>query len=191
MSHVAHMNESCRTYEWVMSHIWMSHVAHRNESCRTYERVMSHIWTSHVAHMNKSRHTYAWVTSHVRISHVALTALSLQSYKSCLLSWVTSRKRATNYRALLQKITYADKASHTFLSPSMTTGEQGCMGCLICIGYFLQKSPIISGSFRDTGDNPFNHEHYLTDHSHISHVSKVRLFRLLNEFLWLLSKIYV
>ena len=26
--HVTHMNESCHTYEWVMSHIWMSHVTH-------------------------------------------------------------------------------------------------------------------------------------------------------------------
>ena len=25
MSHVTHMNESCHTYEWVMSHIWMIH----------------------------------------------------------------------------------------------------------------------------------------------------------------------
>jgi len=44
MSHVAHMNESCHTYEWVMSHIWMSHVTHMNESCHIYEWVMSHIW---------------------------------------------------------------------------------------------------------------------------------------------------
>jgi len=35
MSHVTHMNESCHTYEWVMSHIWMSHVTHMNESCHT------------------------------------------------------------------------------------------------------------------------------------------------------------
>ena len=38
------MNESCHTYEWVMSHIWMSHVTHMNESRHTYEWVMSHIW---------------------------------------------------------------------------------------------------------------------------------------------------
>ena len=36
------MHESCRSYEWVMSHMRMSHVAHMNESCRTYEWVMSH-----------------------------------------------------------------------------------------------------------------------------------------------------
>jgi len=65
------MNELCRTYEWVMSHIWMSYVAHRNESCRTYECVMSHIGMSHVAHMNASCLTYEWVMSHIWMSYVA------------------------------------------------------------------------------------------------------------------------
>jgi len=39
MSHVTHVNvnESCHTYEWVMSHL-------KNESCHTYEWVMTHIW---------------------------------------------------------------------------------------------------------------------------------------------------
>jgi len=43
MSHVTHMNESCHrcleschTYEWVMSYIWMRHVTHKNESCHTH-----------------------------------------------------------------------------------------------------------------------------------------------------------
>jgi len=51
MSHVTHMNGSCHTYEWVMSHIWMSHVTHMNVSYHTYKWVMSHIWMSHVTHM--------------------------------------------------------------------------------------------------------------------------------------------
>ena len=36
-SHVTHVNESCRTYEWAMSHIWMSHATHMNASCHTHE----------------------------------------------------------------------------------------------------------------------------------------------------------
>jgi len=52
------MLESCHTYEWVMSHIWVGHVTHMNESCHTYEWVMSHIWVGHVTHMNESCHTY-------------------------------------------------------------------------------------------------------------------------------------
>jgi len=48
-----------------MSHIWMSHVAHMNESCHTYERVMSHIWMSHVTHMNEWYCVCRWVMSHI------------------------------------------------------------------------------------------------------------------------------
>jgi len=69
MSYVSHMNEwchtcmheSCHTYEWVMSRIWMSHFTRMNESCHTYEWVISHVWMSHVTHMNESCHTYEWV----------------------------------------------------------------------------------------------------------------------------------
>jgi len=49
--HVTHMNESCRTYKWVISHIWISHVTHMKVSCHTYE------W--------ESCHTYEWVMSHI------------------------------------------------------------------------------------------------------------------------------
>ena len=57
---VTHMNESCHTCEWVMSHtIWMSHVTHMNatwhtcaESFHTYESVILHIRMSHVTHAN-------------------------------------------------------------------------------------------------------------------------------------------
>ena len=70
MRHITHMNESCHTYECVMSQIWMSHINHMNESCNTYKCVMSQIWMSHMwaleshshlhtfpAHMNESCHT--------------------------------------------------------------------------------------------------------------------------------------
>jgi len=40
MSHVTHMDESCLTYEWVMSHIWTSHVTYMQESCHIFECVM-------------------------------------------------------------------------------------------------------------------------------------------------------
>ena len=94
------MNESCHTYEWVMSHIWMSHVAtcqrvmshiefrvlHYDsifESCHTYQWVMSHISNSQFTCMNfwyhteqESCHTYDWVMRHVtRDSFVLVTCL--------------------------------------------------------------------------------------------------------------------
>jgi len=70
-SHAAHMDGICRTYARVMSHIRMSHVVHMNESCRSRCRssTPSHIWMSHVVHMNESYCTCDWVISHMWMSH--------------------------------------------------------------------------------------------------------------------------
>jgi len=62
-----HMNESCHTSEWVMSHRGMSHVTHLNEECHTYEGGMSHI---SIKHGTESCCRYARVMSHVWMSHV-------------------------------------------------------------------------------------------------------------------------
>ena len=76
MSHDTHMNGSCHTYEWVMSHVWMSHVAHMNESCRTgcywmrYGNIYVYIICVCPARFHESWHSYEWVMSHVWMSHV-------------------------------------------------------------------------------------------------------------------------
>jgi len=81
--HVTHPNESRHTYEWFMSIVLMSHVTHMNESCRKVAvrgavtgsgqgttqthghsalaqlRVARHLWMNHVAHINESSHTVA------------------------------------------------------------------------------------------------------------------------------------
>jgi len=88
------MNESCHTYEWVISHIWMGHVTHINDSSHTYEWVTFqlwirfsatllppihdrwvtlHIWMGHVTHMSVSCRTYEWITSHTYMSHITRT----------------------------------------------------------------------------------------------------------------------
>jgi len=70
INEVSHMNESHHTYEWVMSRMWMSHVPHVNESCPACEWGISHIWMSRVTRMDESRHTYEWITAHIWMSHV-------------------------------------------------------------------------------------------------------------------------
>ena len=104
MSHATHIDESCHTHEWVMSHTWISHVPHismshakhMNESCHTYEGVMSHIW----AHTNKSRH----MTSEGVMSHVSQKPIALEEYKIKRYTFfflppfpITSRQIATGF----------------------------------------------------------------------------------------------
>jgi len=54
-----HINESCRTYKWVMSHLGMTHVTHVNGS--------HHIWMSpvscYICYILMRHVTYEWVMS--------------------------------------------------------------------------------------------------------------------------------
>jgi len=70
-------DESCHTYEWVLSRVWKSHVTCINESCHvtcineschTYECDMSYHTT----------YTYEWVTPHN--SHFAQSRAALESF---------------------------------------------------------------------------------------------------------------
>jgi len=51
MSNVTRMNESCHTYNHVVS-------------CHTYERVMSHTKIDDIVYMDESCHTYERIMSH-------------------------------------------------------------------------------------------------------------------------------
>jgi len=59
VSHVTHVNQWIHTYE---GEVCYRKTALWSESCHTYEWVMSYIWMSRVivVHMDESRHTYAW-----------------------------------------------------------------------------------------------------------------------------------
>jgi len=125
------MNESCHTYEGVMSHIWMSHVAHMNESCHTYEWVMSHIWTSHVTHMNESCHTYACVMSHIWTSHVTYMHESCLTYGRvmehiCCMQRQPISIRIAFFIQVLQVNTYEWVISNTCTSFCVCISESCC-----------------------------------------------------------------
>jgi len=108
MSHGTHMNESWRTYEWVMAHIRMSHVTyqcvitHANkvhkhmqqtthgayESCR--------VCMSHVTHVNESWHTYEWLMTHIWMSHGAHTNESCHMWmRNNTFEWVYRQVQQT------------------------------------------------------------------------------------------------
>jgi len=103
MSQTTRMNESCRTYEWVMSHIWMSHVTRMNESCHTYEWVMSRIFLMHV---NES----VWVKSHVWMSHVTNESVWVKSHV-----WMSHIIRMNKSRHTYEWVTRMNK-SHVWMS---------------------------------------------------------------------------
>jgi len=73
--HVPHINESCPSYQWVMSHVSMSNVPHTvwYKTCPTYQWIMSLISMSHVPRINESWPTYQWVLSHISMNHVPRT----------------------------------------------------------------------------------------------------------------------
>jgi len=109
------MNESCHTYEWVMSHIRMSHVTLANVSLPTDECVTVNIWMSHVTHIHhhgpsfqslptsskfelrmctdQSCLFHEWVMAHVRMSHVPHTKESCPKRK-----WVTAHTRMSHVK---------------------------------------------------------------------------------------------
>ena len=117
MSHVTHVDESCHTCEWVMSHMWMSHVTHDNESCHTCEWVMSlthvdeschtcawvmsHMTMSHVTHVNESCHTCEWVMSQMWMSHVTHVNESFHTWQ-----WVMSHMTMSH-------VTHVNESCHT------------------------------------------------------------------------------
>ena len=70
MLHVAHMDVSRRTYECVMSHIWMCqvthidwHVTHLNEVFHTQQNIL--FWWGHTCHVNQFCHELQQVMPHI------------------------------------------------------------------------------------------------------------------------------
>jgi len=78
MSHVTHINESCHTYEWVMSHIWiitcafiwvMSQTLHMKWVTNSTYRLLSrrlYIWISHELYKWRNHQHYIWNGSRTR-----------------------------------------------------------------------------------------------------------------------------
>jgi len=64
------MNETCHTYEWVMSHNWLSHVTNIIKSFQTYECVTSYMCRSLVMHRGEQNISCNHVNLHICTNHV-------------------------------------------------------------------------------------------------------------------------
>jgi len=136
MSHVtsewviSRMNESRRTYQLVMSHIWMSHVTHIWMSHVTHIRHMNgspHLWMSHVTYecvtsqteschtyMSKPRDThttYDWEVLYIWMSHVTYECVTSHT-ESCHTHMNESHDTHTTYEWVMSHM----NASHRWLS---------------------------------------------------------------------------
>jgi len=118
------MNESSRTCEWVMSHVWVSHdtpmsssyVFHMNESRHSCEWVMSH---THVPCLSASWHTNEFVISQLwvnrALSHVTRVNTSCHTYeylmphiwrRQCVMSHICTQRRVTHMNAPVHTCEY-------------------------------------------------------------------------------------
>ena len=113
------------------------------------------------------------VITHIRVSHVSRTCVRRIWERS---TWVNMREWNIRYgvalvsridtiiglfcKRALEKSQYSAKETYNFIDPTNrshpihwslagSTGWQGDVWCLICIGHFAQKSPIISDSFAE------------------------------------------
>ena len=78
-SHLAHMDESCHTYGWVVSQIWMCHVTYMDESCThtlafcrrlrfgNIQTVLARKWCVYVFDLSIYLHTDASVCVRTRV----------------------------------------------------------------------------------------------------------------------------
>ena len=78
----------CHICAWVMAHIWMSHVAHMNESWHTHEWVMSHSGSLLVSH---GLHISGLIQCLIIMAHMCMSSVTHMSEWWHTHEWVTSR----------------------------------------------------------------------------------------------------
>ena len=142
-------------------YVWMRHVTHMNASCHVYWWVMSHIRMRHVTYMNESRHTYECRDGRVQIAskHGVMSHVRMTLFRTCDVSYVRHDPLFENNQdtQVRTQNMYDWGASHKF----------------------LQKRPIISGSFAENHlqleasyacSPPYNLGPAWLWRSHVSHI---------------------
>jgi len=143
------MIESCPTYKWVMSLIWLSHVPRTNESCHSYDWVTSRVRMSHVTHTNRphpwpvptrpvgneSRHIF----ERVRMSHVPRTNTSRHTCEWATIyvwvSHVTHTNESRPWPLATQPAENESRHTHEHVTSQICMSHVTCMNapCQTCL----------------------------------------------------------
>jgi len=89
-----------------------------------YIHLYTYVYIWHAPWAQRAEAKYMYVYIHSYNIHIHLNFYIDTEWRrpiGCLISWITFRKLATNCRALLQKMTYKDKASYESSPPCMCT----------------------------------------------------------------------
>jgi len=132
----AHMVESCHTYEWVMSHVWLRHVMHMSWWVKW--GLKGPIWMSDVTHMDKLhiclggsrgvRCSYGWVMSNKWMKHathmtmlVKGSLMGQEEFQSTSKPFLGGLIRAPSIST--SHATRENESCHTFINQSTRINE--------------------------------------------------------------------
>ena len=101
-----------------------------------YDSLICVTWRVHGYHVTQS---YVWRDSRIRVTK---THTGWRRPIACLKLRVSFRKRATNYRALLRKMTFTDKASYGSWPPCMCNLTWLFHSCHVTVSYVWRDSLI-------------------------------------------------
>jgi len=114
MSHVTRINESCHTYECVMSSSWMGHVTYKwNWSRLTQVQNMSYIWHKFFSHecrtssMPQWYSALTWDTTHLYMWHIHHTCATQHTYFICVTWRIHSRSHIQGCHSLFVVSSFA------------------------------------------------------------------------------------